>query len=60
MYHNFFIYSSGFVVVLSVYWIYHNVAPVLFFVFFFGHNACGILAPQPGIEPSPLHWEVKI
>ena len=20
---------------------------------FFGHKACGILAPQPGIEPAP-------
>ena len=23
--------------------------------------ACGILVPQPGIEPmSPLHWQLKI
>ena len=61
MYRNFFIHSSGFVVFfLSAYWICHNVAPVLFFGFFFGHDARGILAPQPGIEPSPLHWEVKV
>ena len=23
-----------------------------FFFFFFGHEACGILVPQPGIKPS--------
>ena len=28
-----------------------------FFVFFwlFGHKTCGILAPQPGVEPVLLH-----
>ena len=27
---------------------------------FFGLKACGILTPQPGIEPTPpLHWKVK-
>ena len=25
---------------------------------FFGHDACGILAPQPGIEPLALEGEV--
>ena len=28
---------------------------------FFGHTAhhraCGILAPRPGIKPTPLHWK---
>ena len=24
---------------------------------FLGHKACGILAPQPGIEPAPLTLE---
>ena len=30
------------------------------FFLFFGHKACGILAPQPGIEnaPSALEGEV--
>ena len=23
-----------------------------YFLFFFGHEACGILAPQPGIKPT--------
>ena len=27
---------------------------------FFGHKACGILAPQPGIEPTPLAREGKV
>ena len=27
---------------------------------FFGHEACGILAPQPGIEPVPPALEVKV
>ena len=25
---------------------------LLFYVLFFGHEACGILAPQPGIKPT--------
>ena len=25
---------------------------------FFGHGACGILVPQPGIEPPALEGEV--
>ena len=28
-----------------------------FFFFSFGHVACGILVPQPGIEPGP--WQQK-
>ena len=33
---------------------------LLFYVFsFFGCEACGILAPQPGMEPAPSHWEAK-
>ena len=27
---------------------------------FFGHVACGILAPQPGVEPAPLELEGKV
>ena len=27
---------------------------------FFGHEACGILAPQPGIEPAPPALESEI
>ena len=27
---------------------------------FFGHEACGILAPQPGIEPAPPTLEGKV
>ena len=29
-------------------------------VWFFDHEACGILAPQPGIEPIPLALEGKV
>ena len=32
---------------------------LLFMFYFFGHEACRILAPQSGIEPAPLHWKVK-
>ena len=32
----------------------------LFYVlFFFGHKACGILAPDKGSNLHPLHWKVK-
>ena len=27
---------------------------------FFGHEACGILAPQPGIEPTPPVLEGEV
>ena len=33
---------------------------LLFYVRFFGHKACGILAPQPGIEPAPPALEGEI
>ena len=31
-----------------------------FFFFFFGCMACGILVPQPGMEPAPHALEGKI
>ena len=34
---------------------------LLFYVFwFFGHEACGILAPQPGIKPTPPALEGEV
>ena len=38
-----------------------------FYLFIFGHTACGILVPQPGIEPGPPaleawslnHWTAR-
>ena len=34
---------------------------LLFYVFWFlGHEACGIPAPQPGIEPAPPALEGKV
>ena len=34
---------------------------LLFFMFhFFGHEAQGILAPQPGIKPTPPAWEGEV
>ena len=51
----------------SLYWICYNIASVLcfgffFFVFFvfFGHEACGILAPRPGIKPVPPALEGEV
>ena len=31
-----------------------------FMFWFFGHEACGILAPQSGIEPAPLTLEGEV
>ena len=31
-----------------------------FFFFFFDLEACGILAPQPGIQPAPPALEGKV
>lgn len=33
--------------------------PFLFMFCFFVCEACGILAPKPGIKPSPLQWKVN-
>ena len=33
---------------------------LLFYVLFFGHAACGILSPQPAIEPAPPALEGKV
>ena len=41
------------------YLIYYNIASVLCFQFF-GNEAYGILAPQPGIEPTPPALEGEI
>ena len=40
---------------LSVYWICYNIASVLrlLLFFFFAHEACGLLALQPGMETTP-------
>ena len=27
---------------------------------YFGHEACEILVPQPGIEPVPLQWKHRV
>ena len=31
-----------------------------FMFWFFGHEACGVLVPQPGIEPTPPALEGKV
>ena len=30
-----------------------------FMLCLFGRKACGLLAPQPGVEPAPPHWKAK-
>ena len=32
---------------------------LLFLFWLFGHKACGILVPQPGIEPPPPDWKAE-
>jgi len=32
----------------------------ILFLFYVGHEACGIIAPQPGIEPAPPALEGKV
>ena len=43
----------------NLYWICHNIVSVLCFVFFC-HDACGLLAPQPQIKPSPPTREGEV
>ena len=37
-----------------------NLWGLLFFFFWQGPVACGILVPRPGIEPVPLHWKLSL
>ena len=41
----------------SLYWIYYNITSLLCLGFF---GEWGILAPQPGIEPTPSALEGKV
>ena len=43
----------------SVYWICYNIASVLY-IYIFDQEACGILASQPGMEPTPPALEGKL
>ena len=43
----------------SFYWIFFTIL-VLFYGVFFGHKACGILSPQPGIEPATPALEGEV
>ena len=38
----------------------HNIASVVCVFWFFGHEACGILAPGPGIEPTSPALEGEV
>ena len=42
----------------SLYWISYNIASVLFI--YLGLKACGVLAPQPGIEPTSPTLEGEV
>ena len=33
---------------------------LLFYTLLFGHEACGILPSQPGLEPAPLALEGEV
>ena len=43
----------------SLCWIYYTIVSVLCFVYF-GLEACGILVPRPGIEPTPPAQKGKV
>ena len=48
----------------TIFKVFIEFVTVLFLLFFFydlffGWEACGILAPQPGTEPTPLALEVQ-
>ena len=50
---------SHFLFLKSLYWICYNIASVLC-LGFFGHEACGILAPWPETESAPSALEGKV
>ena len=45
---------------LSLYWICYNIASLFLMFWFFGCEACSILASQPGVEPTPLMLMDKV
>ena len=48
-----FLMWTFFFLFFSFYLICYNTASSIFLMFLFGHGACGLLSPQPGIEPAP-------
>ena len=44
------LFSKVFIEFITIYIFF-----LCFMFWFFGHEACGILVPQPGIEPTSLH-----
>ena len=46
----------------SLYWICYNIVSVffIFYFYFFCHEACRILAPQPGIDSSLVAFEGEV
>ena len=49
----FLMWTFFFFLFFSFYLICYNTASSIFLMFLFGHGACGLLSPQPGIEPAP-------
>ena len=45
---------------LSLYWIYYSIVFAVFMFCFFGHEACGILVLQTGIEPASSALKCKV
>ena len=57
-----FLFLSFFFLIQIIYFKYFIefvTIPFLFMFCFFVCEACGILAPKPGIKPSPLQWKVN-
>ena len=45
----------------TIFKVFNDFITILFlFCFFFGYEACEILAPQPGIKPAPHLLEGKV
>ena len=57
---NFF--KRFFFLMWNIFKVFIEFATILFWFMFwyFGHKACGILAPQPGIEPTPSALEGEV
>ena len=45
--------------ILKVFIEFVTVLFLLFMFWFLDHEAHGNLTPQPGTEPTPLHWKAK-
>ena len=61
IYMQFLVYSlKKLFLMWTIFKVFIEFVTILLLFWFYGHKACGILAPQPGIEPAPAALEGEV